>query len=314
MWVSHQKSAPHIAEQHVETVTIDGRIYTIGDTEHSPAIAYSIFYELALPVHVFDPVTMKWYPIQNRTSRNEYIRAGYPIIQFRSNRYSLAAHQHMIYLFGDGYKDRQRTMILLCYNTKTNKWTAPTVTGMENLPFVILESHGAFVFDHGMYIYGGWNVFREKRTHFNTDLFRLDLISMTLVAVVTTNSLPVRMFASNQTVLRGHRFYVFNGSWPDSHMVYLDLHTCQWHEVRYNWRIGKPMFVQSPALCMHDDRLLMFGNYIGEDRYYNGVHCFDLRTRCWSRLTPCGVSPNRYQDIRTAVVLGDRWYLFGGKT
>lgn len=319
LWISHQRSAPHIDESPIETVIIDGRIFTIGDKHQPNNVYFSPYHPRALPVNVFDPATMKWYNIPNRTESAEYLTPGLQPVQIASNRYSLAAHQRKIYLFGDGIShDFQRVMVLLCYDTVTSKWSQMHVP--IKLPFKsILENHGAFFYEHSMYVFGGWHPIPYTQRNvtqpiFNTTLFRLDLNKRILITVPTQNMLPVKEFDKNHAVLKGHRFYVFNGKWPVCQIAYLDMKTLLWHEVRFNWNpFDRPLYVASAAMCLYDDQLILFGNHIDSETICNGAHSFDLNTKTWSLLKPEGVWVNRNQDIRTAVVLDNRWYLFGGK-
>lgn len=70
------------------------------------------------------------------------------------------------------FKFRQVCDILFCFNTKTQQWERPEVSG--NLPGA-RDGHSACIVGHKMYIFGG---FEEMMDQFSRDVHCLDLKTM----------------------------------------------------------------------------------------------------------------------------------------
>lgn len=70
------------------------------------------------------------------------------------------------------FKFRQVCDILFCFNTKTQQWERPEVSG--NLPGA-RDGHSACIVEHKMYIFGG---FEEMMDQFSRDVHCLDLKTM----------------------------------------------------------------------------------------------------------------------------------------
>lgn len=123
--------------------------------------------------------------------------------------------------------------ILFCYDTRTNEWSTPSVSG--NLPGA-RDGHSACIKDHYMYIFGG---FEEAIDQFSCDVHCLNLKTMQWHFIHTLGTPPSYRDFHTATVIND-RMYIYGGR-GDVHspyhsqeeiycpkIVYLDLRTNQW--------------------------------------------------------------------------------------
>lgn len=67
------------------------------------------------------------------------------------------------------------------------------------------------------------------------------------------------------------------------------------------------------SACVIKNKMYIFGGFeYLTDQYSREVHCLDLDTMHWRFITPSGTPPS-HRDFHTALAVGDRMYIFGGR-
>jgi N-acetylneuraminic acid mutarotase len=207
--------------------------------------------------------------------------------------------------------------ILFCFNTKTQQWERPEVSG--NLPGA-RDGHSACIVGHKMYIFGG---FEEMMDQFSCDVHCFDLKTMQWSFVYTSNSPPSFRDFHTASVINNNRMYIFGGR-GDIHApyhsqneiycpksVYLDLDTCKWIEP--DTVTGEvPTGRRSHSAFVYKNLIYIFGGYNGLlDLHFNDLHCFDPSTNVWSLVKTQGTSP-KARRRQSCIVIDTKMYLFGG--
>ncbi|XP_050077949.1 kelch domain-containing protein 3 [Anopheles maculipalpis] len=278
--------------------------YCTGEDYHSNS---------AIDVHVLNTHNMRWAPIPAVEDENG-VPCKYPEVPFQRYGHTAVAFGSKVYLWG-GRNDEIVCDILFCFDTKTRKWTRPSVTG--TVPGA-RDGHSACIYDERMYIFGG---FEESIDKFSCDVYYLDLRTMHWTYVNTLGEPPSYRDFHSATVLN-HRMYVFGGR-SDAvapyhsqeeiycpNIKYLDLKADRWYTPKTTGEI--PVGRRSHSAFTYNNKIYIFAGYNGNiDKHFNDLYCFDPERNVWRQVTPLGQAP-RARRRQSCLVIGKRMYLFGG--
>uniref|UniRef100_A0A182VUX6 K Homology domain-containing protein n=1 Tax=Anopheles minimus TaxID=112268 RepID=A0A182VUX6_9DIPT len=278
--------------------------YCTGEDYHSNS---------AIDVHVLNTHNMRWAPIPAVEDENG-VPCKYPEVPFQRYGHTAVAFGRKVYLWG-GRNDEIVCDILFCFDTKTRKWTRPSVTG--TVPGA-RDGHSACIYEERMYIFGG---FEESIDKFSCDVYYLDLRTMHWTYVNTLGEPPSYRDFHSATVLN-HRMYVFGGR-SDAvapyhsqeeiycpNIKYLDLRADRWYTPKTTGEI--PVGRRSHSAFTYNNKIYIFAGYNGNiDKHFNDLYCFDPERNVWRQVTPQGQAP-RARRRQSCLVIGKRMYLFGG--
>ncbi|XP_070505488.1 kelch domain-containing protein 3-like [Chironomus tepperi] len=285
------------------SVSIGEYIYSFG--------GYCSFenYRVSRPIdiHVLNTNTLRWSLMPMKDQK-------YPQVPFQRYGHTAVAYENKVYIFG-GRNDEMVCDILFCYDTRTNEWSTPSVSG--NLPGA-RDGHSACIKDHYMYIFGG---FEEAIDQFSCDVHCLNLKTMQWHFIHTLGTPPSYRDFHTATVIND-RMYIYGGR-GDVHspyhsqeeiycpkIVYLDLRTNQWIMPA---TIGKhPIGRRSHSAFVYNGLLWIFGGFNGIlDLHFNDLHCFDPIRNIWQNIETHGTKP-KIRRRQSCVVIGSKMFLFGG--
>lgn len=100
------------------------------------------------------------------------------IVPFKRYGHTAVAYGTKIYIWG-GRNDELACNVLYCFDTITNSWSIPEVSG--SIPSA-RDGHSACLNGHHMYIFGG---FEEDEDSFSQEVYMLDLEQMCWFYVLT---------------------------------------------------------------------------------------------------------------------------------
>lgn len=90
-----------------------------------------------------------------------------------------------------------------------------------------------------------------------------------------------------------------------------DTKTLEWHIPAVTGMI--PFAKDGHTSCIIRNKLYIFGGFeYHTDQYSQEVHCLNLDTMKWQMVNTTGHAPS-HRDFHTAVAVGDRMYIFGGR-
>ncbi|EAA05915.4 AGAP009495-PA, partial [Anopheles gambiae str. PEST] len=278
--------------------------YCTGEDYHSNS---------AIDVHVLNTHNMRWAPIPAVEDENG-VPCKYPEVPFQRYGHTAVAFEHKIYLWG-GRNDEIVCDILFCFDTRTRKWSRPSVTG--TVPGA-RDGHSACIYAERMYIFGG---FEESIDKFSCDVYYLDLRTMHWTYVNTLGEPPSYRDFHSATVLN-HRMYIFGGRsdavapYHSQEEIYcpnikfLDLKADRWYTPKTTGEI--PVGRRSHSAFIYNNKIYIFAGYNGNiDKHFNDLYCFDPDRNVWRQVTPQGQAP-RARRRQSCLVIGKRMYLFGG--
>uniref|UniRef100_A0A182QQL7 Kelch domain-containing protein 3 n=1 Tax=Anopheles farauti TaxID=69004 RepID=A0A182QQL7_9DIPT len=278
--------------------------YCTGEDYHSHS---------AIDVHVLNTHNMRWSPIPAAEDENG-VPCKYPEVPFQRYGHTAVTFEQNVYLWG-GRNDEIVCDILFCFDTRTRKWSKPSVTG--TVPGA-RDGHSACIYGERMYIFGG---FEESVDKFSCDVYYLDLRTMQWTYVNTDGEPPSYRDFHSATIVN-HRMYVFGGR-SDAvapyhsqeeiycpNIKYLDLRTDRWHTPKTTGEI--PVGRRSHSAFTYNNKIYIFAGYNGNlDKHFNDLYCFDPEQNVWRLVTPLGQAP-RARRRQSCLVIGKRMYLFGG--
>lgn len=206
----------------------------------------------AIDTHILNTNSLRWSLIPSRKDDNGVL-ARYPTVPFQRYGHTAVPYKNNIYLWG-GRNDDTACNILFCFNTKTLKWSKPTVTGL--LPGA-RDGHTACIINQFMYIFGG---FQEDIEQFTRDVYCLNLETMKWDYIQTSGTKPQYRDFHSATII-DNKMYVFGGR-SDRHspyhsqeeiytseICYLDLKTNTWCMPRMTGTI--PIGRRSHSACKY---------------------------------------------------------------
>uniref|UniRef100_A0A182PA77 K Homology domain-containing protein n=1 Tax=Anopheles epiroticus TaxID=199890 RepID=A0A182PA77_9DIPT len=242
--------------------------YCTGEDYHSNS---------AIDVHVLNTHNMRWAPMPAVEDENG-VPCKYPEVPFQRYGHTAVAFENKVYLWG-GRNDEIVCDILFCFDTRTRKWSRPSVTG--TVPGA-RDGHSACIYAERMYIFGG---FEESIDKFSCDVYYLDLRTMHWTYVNTLGEPPSYRDFHSATVLN-HRMYIFGGRsdavapYHSQEEIYcpnikfLDLKADRWYTPKTTGEI--PVGRRSHSAFSYNNKIYIFAGYNGNmDTHFNDLYCFD---------------------------------------
>lgn len=235
------------------------------------------------------------------------------------NRYghTVVADGRNIYLWG-GRDDESACNVLYEFNTDTNTWSRPKVTG--DIPLA-RDGHSAAIENKKMYIFAG---FESDTESFSQQVHCIDLVDFRWKLIHTRGQpphwcdFPTLSCINNSLYVFGGRSDI-QGQHHSNNEVYddsirrLDLETLEWEKVKLSPRSSRPPIGRrSHSAFVYEGYLYIFGGYNGNlQRHFNDLHRFDPVKNEWSRLETAGDGPCPRRR-QCCVLIGSKLYLFGG--
>jgi len=241
------------------------------------------------------------------------------------NRYghSVVAYGDLIYLWG-GRNDSVCENTTYCYNTITDEWTRPEVSG--DVPMGT-DGHAACIHEGIMYVYGGYI---GQSNELTSSLYSLNLETMRWTLLPECGDHPKYRDFHTMNATPDGNLIIFGGreyqesaqsdqrpeSYPsDIHIYDLELKT--WKKIEASGKV-MPLGRRSHSSFIYGERMFIFGGFARGDPFhdsrkmhFNDLFAFHLGTHTWFKIESKGVkpSPRRRQAI---IVKNDIVYMFGG--
>ncbi|GLH09355.1 Host cell factor, partial [Gryllus bimaculatus] len=230
-----------------------------------------------LVVRMFNTTNYRWSFMETRAEEGERIpdeRYGHTAVAYMSK----------VYVWGGSTQDENYFFRkLCCFDTTTNTWSFPEVSGSIPRGRV---NHFACLVGNLMYIIGG---FEQFRPNICKEIYALDLESMTWDIVKTREKFPKLNMKCCFAVM-GNRIYFFTGKLHWNEITYLDTVTCKWSTT---FATGQVLSLRRWA------QTFVFGRHIylfgGRDEIYyldyNDIQRYTPETNEWKAVKPLGLAP-----------------------
>lgn len=285
-------------------VTVGDRIYSFGG--YCTGENYRTV--RCMDVHVLDTVTYRWKVIDNQNSDPK-------AIPFQRYGHTAVAYGPFVYIWG-GRNDNKACNTLFCFDTTTNEWSLPQVSGKTP---EARDGHSACFINQCMYIFAGYLEFTESYTQ---DVHALDLQTMTWSYVRTLEDAPIYRDFHTATGMDG-KMYVWGGrevssGWyqsPDQEEYGSSLYCLD--TVSHRWSVipttgETPTGRRSHSAFVYGGQIYIFGGYNSkEGQHFNDLHRFDPNKQNWELVHPRGDGPCPRRR-QSCCIVASRMFLFGG--
>lgn len=306
-WSVHHQGGPRRVNH--AACSVDDKIFSFG------GYCTGENYRDPQPIDVFvlNTSTYRWKEILKSNLSKEEVKS-WPYQRFG---HTVCHYQDKIFLFG-GRNDERPCNTIYCFDTKTFKWSQPKVSG----DIAARDGHSACIINDAMYVFGGYE---ENWYHFNHDVFKLNLTTMTWTCLPCNGNLPLARDFHSATAI-GDLMFIFGGRSDNSQgfigthlseyyndkLTYLDTTTLTWFTPKVDMKKPHPSGRRSHSAINFDGKLLLFGGFNGStDEHKNDMWILDPSTWVWQQIFPHGEGPNPRRRQALCQV-GNQLFLFGG--
>ncbi|KAI5636144.1 kelch motif domain-containing protein [Phthorimaea operculella] len=189
------------------------------------------------------------------------------------------------------------------------KWTVHLEGGPRRV------NHAAVLVGDKIYSFGGYCSTEEYRDWAPIPVHVLDTNTLRWAPVNYKNTLVIPFQRYGHTaVAYGHKVYMWGGrnnAVSCDTLSCFDTKTLEWSKPQVTGTL--PYAKDGHSACVIGNKMYIFGGFeYLTDQYSNEVHCLDLDTMHWTFIPASGPAPS-HRDFHTAVPVGDRMYIFGGR-
>ncbi|KAG7306015.1 hypothetical protein JYU34_008586 [Plutella xylostella] len=189
------------------------------------------------------------------------------------------------------------------------KWTIHIEGGPRRV------NHAAVCIDDKIYSFGGYCSTEEYKDWDPIPVHVLDTNTLRWSAVAYKDN-EVKPFQryGHTTVAYKNIVYMWGGRNNAVACVTLssfDVKTLEWNIPDVTGMV--PYAKDGHSACVIKNKMYIFGGFeYLSDQYSQEVHCLDLDTMVWTLVSAKGTPPS-HRDFHSAVALGERMYVFGGR-
>ncbi|XP_063822675.1 kelch domain-containing protein 3 [Ostrinia nubilalis] len=176
-------------------------------------------------------------------------------------------------------------------------------------------NHAAVCIDNKIYSFGGYYSSEEYKDWEPIPVHVLNTATLRWSAVnyKKNDVVPFQRYG-HTTVAYGDKVYMWGGrnnSVACETLSCFDTKTLEWSAPAVSGMV--PFAKDGHSACVIRNKMYIFGGFeYLTDTYSQIVHCLDLETMNWTLMDPTGAIPS-HRDFHTAVSVGDRMYIFGGR-
>ncbi|GAM29165.1 hypothetical protein SAMD00019534_123410, partial [Acytostelium subglobosum LB1] len=269
-------------------VVHNNRMYIYGG--HLPD-SHTFIREVKSDLHEYNFETRRW---KMKTTN------GVPLPA--KTEHSSVVYQDSMYIFG-GYSGPQTYLDVSIYKLDLETFEGKSIQGKGAIP-TGRSAHCACVWNHYMYIFGGWD-----GTESNNSFFRFNFLTEEWSRVPAKGT-PPPCIRSHSCVLFDNSLYIIGGYGPDGHTEFpysYDLLNDQWMPLMDN-RDG-PCSRSRLRTVVYDNNLWCVGGW-DRSAYYNDLWSYSFETRKWTKINP-------YFDLKgigqySLVTHKNQLYIYGG--
>lgn len=183
-------------------------------------------------------------------------------------------------------------------------------------------NHAAVAIGNSIYSFGGYcsdedyEVRRPLDVHvLNTDTYRWRSLSLPSENDPQYFDTPYQRYGHTVVAFRG-RAYLWGGrndsEGASSRLHCFDPATGRWERLRVSGRV--PPSRDGHSACVLGDEMVVFGGFEEEfQRFSQETFALNLNTLEWREVRAKGVAPP-WRDFHTATPIGNRMYIFGGRS
>lgn len=197
------------------------------------------------------------------------------------------------------------------------RWTVHLEGGPRRVNHAAV-SIGDYIFSFGGYCTGeNFEVVRPIDVHvLNTISYRWILLPLPVETDCQFSETPYHRYG-HTAVSWDDCAYIFGGrndkNGACNKLFCFDPSTKKWHRPKVS---GSPPGARDGhSACIINNRMYIFGGYEeGVQKFSNEVFSLMLSTMTWSLIKVRGGKPARWRDFHSATGIGDKMYIFGGRS
>ncbi|XP_064602184.1 kelch domain-containing protein 3-like [Liolophura sinensis] len=306
-WTIHLEGGPRRVNH--AAVAIGDRIYSFGGY----CTGEDFDTTRPMDVHVLDTVSLRWSKVMPPPNP-DYLK----FVPYQRYGHTAVAVGECAYIWGGRNDNKGACKILFSFNTVTNSWSRPAVTG--DIPGA-RDGHSACVINGKMFIFGGYE---EEIDRFTNDVHMLDFSTMNWVYInrKMLKGEPPRSRDFHTATPIGDIMYIFGGRSDEGGPIFtnnemylnllhaFDTSTFTWTKPS-NSTIS-PVGRRSHSSFVHNGQMYIFGGYNGlRNTHYKDIHRYDPVEKVWSVVKVKGSGPCARRR-QCCCVIKSRVFLFGG--